>query len=74
MTEELGVVDVSKVPTHMRGDYLKRNNNIENGFKLCKRCNGTGNELYSMYRRCTDCGGTGKAKNKKKKQNVPPKG
>lgn len=27
----------------------------------CKRCDGTGNELFSMYRRCSDCGGTGAA-------------
>ena len=25
----------------------------------CKRCDGTGNELFSMYRRCSDCGGSG---------------
>lgn len=26
---------------------------------LCKRCDGTGNELFSMYRACEDCGGIG---------------
>jgi DnaJ-class molecular chaperone len=29
----------------------------------CKRCEGTGNELYAMYRRCQDCGGSGEAHN-----------
>lgn len=27
----------------------------------CERCDGTGNELYAMYRQCSDCGGSGKA-------------
>jgi hypothetical protein len=26
---------------------------------LCTRCSGTGNELFSMYRRCSGCLGTG---------------
>ena len=26
----------------------------------CDRCEGTGNELFSMYRRCSACGGTGR--------------
>lgn len=26
---------------------------------LCGRCDGTGNELYSMYRQCAECGGVG---------------
>lgn len=26
----------------------------------CERCGGTGNELYSMYRRCSDCNGMGR--------------
>lgn len=26
---------------------------------LCDHCRGTGNELFSLYRRCTVCGGTG---------------
>jgi hypothetical protein len=29
------------------------------GARLCARCNGTGNELWSMYRSCEDCGGSG---------------
>lgn len=27
----------------------------------CERCEGTGNELFFMYRRCAACGGTGVA-------------
>lgn len=26
----------------------------------CPRCEGSGNELYAMYRRCTACSGTGR--------------
>lgn len=26
---------------------------------ICQWCGGTGNELYSMYRRCPECGGVG---------------
>lgn len=29
----------------------------------CKRCDGTGNELYSMYKQCQACGGDGVSKN-----------
>ena len=27
----------------------------------CERCLGSGNEFYSMYRRCSACDGTGRA-------------
>ena len=43
----------------MRMDYVVRNTNIDEGNILCKRCDGTGNELFSMYRKCQKCGGTG---------------
>ena len=26
---------------------------------ICDRCGGTGNELYSMYRKCSQCDGVG---------------
>jgi hypothetical protein len=29
------------------------------GWKLCDHCNGTGNELYAMYRACSECSGSG---------------
>jgi len=54
------LTDLSTVPLHMRGDYQHKNDNIKAGVKLCKHCGGTGNELYSMYRKCPKCNGTGK--------------
>lgn len=29
------------------------------GKKICKRCEGTGNQLLSMYQKCEACNGTG---------------
>lgn len=29
------------------------------GHRLCRRCEGTGNELYAMKRKCQECGGSG---------------
>ena len=58
--------DIKKYPLHMRGDVHIRNNNIDAGSELCVRCQGTGNQLYSMFQECTDCKGTGiKCKTKK---------
>lgn len=53
MEEKL--LDVKKYPLHMRGDITRRNENVTLGRTLCKRCDGTGNELYSMYKKCEDC-------------------
>ena len=52
-------VVVETVPPHMRPDFEKRNANIKNGRHLCERCEGTGNELMSKYRQCSDCLGKG---------------
>lgn len=43
------------------------------GKTLCSRCEGTGNELFSMYKACEDCGGSGEAniEKKNKKENPP---
>lgn len=41
------------------GDQLRRADNLAAGHRLCARCDGTGNELYSMWKRCTTCGGSG---------------
>lgn len=41
-----------------RDEYTKQTN-IDKGNPLCRRCGGTGNELYSMYRQCEHCKGTG---------------
>ena len=30
--------------------------------ELCGRCDGTGNQLYSMYQACEECNGTGTLK------------
>ncbi len=51
--------DIDKFPVHMKVDAQTRNDNIDLGHDLCKRCEGTGNELYSMYRKCKDCNGSG---------------
>ena len=47
----------------MRGDYATRNANIEAKKMLCDRCGGTGNEFFTMYRKCQDCNGTGAVDN-----------
>jgi DnaJ-class molecular chaperone len=26
----------------------------------CENCDGTGNQLYSMYQKCSECGGSGR--------------
>jgi len=46
------------------GDNERRQENVaavtaDSSLMLCDRCNGTGNELYAMYRACTNCGGVG---------------
>lgn len=33
--------------------------NVREGKPLCERCRGGGNELYAMYRACSDCSGSG---------------
>ena len=55
----LFLVDLETVPYHMRNDYYKRNLVVESGKPLCDFCDGTGNEFYSMYRKCPVCGGDG---------------
>lgn len=51
--------DPSSVPFHMMGDEMRRNRNIDDGKRLCNRCDGTGNELFSMFKQCSVCKGTG---------------
>jgi DnaJ-class molecular chaperone len=51
--------EISKYPPHMQKDYVRRNKNIDDEKTLCGKCEGTGNELYSMYKKCTRCGGKG---------------
>jgi hypothetical protein len=47
------------VSAGVMADQLRRLANERAGHTLCKHCNGTGNELYSMYRACPECGGNG---------------
>jgi len=54
------IVALNTLPGHMRMDYETRNQNLLARVDLCKRCDGTGNEFYSMFRLCTTCGGTGR--------------
>ena len=49
-------------PTNMDDRARKQNEifvEINKGFVLCSRCDGTGNELFWMYRRCSGCAGQG---------------
>ena len=52
--------NVEKYPWHMHIDYITKNQNIKDKIKLCDHCDGTGNVLYSMYKKCQACNGTGK--------------
>jgi DnaJ-class molecular chaperone len=54
--------NLAKVPLRALGDYTKRNNNIDRGVTLCTRCQGTGNELLSMFRKCQACDGSGESR------------
>ena len=49
----------NEFPLHMRMDEEHRNYNIDLGNELCEICDGTGNELLSMYHKCPLCNGTG---------------
>lgn len=44
---------------HRAPDEIQRRENERAGHTLCENCNGTGNEMYSMYRSCPECGGDG---------------
>ncbi|HEC64872.1 MAG TPA: hypothetical protein ENI23_06255 [bacterium] len=56
--------DVAGYPLTCVPDVITRNENIDAGFDLCERCEGTGNEFKFKFRRCTACGGTGKEQDK----------
>ena len=58
-------IDLDTVPSHMARDYANRNDNLAGKKKLCDRCDGTGNELFSMYRKCHLCDGKGAIDQKK---------
>lgn len=44
---------------HQVMDYRTKEINEAGTDDLCPRCDGTGNELFSMYRECEACGGSG---------------
>jgi DnaJ-class molecular chaperone len=43
----------------MLQDEITRMINIFRSNPICEKCTGTGNELLSMFRKCSDCGGDG---------------
>ena len=45
------------VPVHLAGDMARAFAIPEE--KRCERCDGTGNELFSMYKECQACKGDG---------------
>ena len=51
--------DVTKYSLYMRMDYERKNKNIDDRKSLCKKCDGTGNQLFSYYQKCTKCDGLG---------------
>lgn len=52
-------------PTHLASDHRVESDNRSAALipeaDRCKRCEGTGNELMFMYRRCAACWGSGKS-------------
>ena len=40
-------------------DRARKADNVAAGRTLCRRCDGTGNQLYAMFQTCFDCGGSG---------------
>ena len=56
---QIALVDLNTVPQRIAMDYQRRNQNLLEKNELCKRCDGTGNEMYNLYRECTDCFGSG---------------
>lgn len=51
--------NINAWPPHMQMDYVRKNENIIVGRRLCFECGGTGNAFYSMYKKCPQCHGTG---------------
>lgn len=53
------IIDLDTVPSRHKLDYMQRNTNVQLSRILCGRCDGTGNEFFSMYKTCTACSGLG---------------
>ena len=45
-----------------RSEANKQKVDANSDLVLCKWCDGTGNEFYSMYRECPECKGRGTTK------------
>jgi len=58
---EYAFVVLDTVPYRIRMDYARRNANVALRAWLCGRCDGTGNDLYAMWHKCSRCGGLGLA-------------
>jgi hypothetical protein len=52
--------DAHESDARVIADDTKKLNNALAGHKLCSKCDGTGNEMFFMYRRCEQCAGSGK--------------
>ena len=59
MSDQNEMWNVKEYPPHMQGDAQIHNENVKAGRELCDRCEGTGNQLLSMYQSCEKCGGSG---------------
>lgn len=59
MEEALRICQKYGCELHQWHDYARQESNEAAGHQLCDHCGGTGNELFSMYRKCPKCDGTG---------------
>lgn len=55
---------LASVPWHMRQDAYRAILNKASGFTVCDNCEGTGNQLLSMYQECEKCSGYGNLEKK----------
>lgn len=49
----------AKANPNVQSDQARADKLKEEGYDLCPKCGGTGNELLFMYRQCSDCEGSG---------------
>lgn len=66
----LTVIDVNEVIKNAQQSHLgvimdnkKADDNLLDGKEICKKCGGTGNEFFMMYKKCSDCDGKGHSEN-----------
>jgi len=53
------LIKLESVPNKLQMDYFTRNKNVRDSKALCLRCDGTGNEFFSMFKKCSVCLGKG---------------